>query len=471
MSMPTNPITRLTRRLALPGWSVLRFGFTLVAAALLAAAIVTGALVVFWIGVPLVVFVALAIRAWANSQRRVIGAQLAVDVPAPYRERDTGARLDQQALALVREASTWRDVAWLAIDATLGFAVNLLYLGVFGIAVYYLVQPLLLSTVFPSTPSPAVNDFGFYHFDTPAKTLMLVPFALACGVAWWRWGEMLLRWYSRLGVILLGPTAKTVLTARVSELRWARDQTVDHAAAELRRIERDLHDGAQARIAALSLTLGMAEELLRSARPEQAAALIGEAREACSEVLDEIRQLVRGIHPPVLADRGFSGALQAMALDHPLPVTVVDRLRDPLPDPVEAAAYFATNEVLTNITKHAEATEIRIVVDQFEREVHIEVYDDGRGGAQISPGGGLDGVKHRLAAFDGILEVLSPESGPTVVTMRIPIAPAGRAAPSRLGARWTSSSPKTTRCCATDSPGCSRHTTARSSRRSTTAPA
>ncbi|GAB4006086.1 hypothetical protein GCM10029992_55780 [Glycomyces albus] len=120
-----------------------------------------------------------------------------------------------------------------------------------------------------------------------------------------------------------------------------------------------------------------------------------------------------------------------MALDHPLPITVVDRIRDPMPAPVEAAAYFATNEVLTNITKHAEASQIRIVVDQFESEVRIEVYDNGRGGAAITPGGGLDGVKHRLAAFDGILEVLSPEAGPTVVTMHIPVAPAEQAAPNR----------------------------------------
>src|SRR5690606_32773673 len=146
-----------------------------------------------------------------------------------------------------------------------------------------------------------------------------------------------------LGSKLLGPTANALLTARVSELRESRDQTIDHAAAELRRIERDLHDGAQARIVALSLTLGMAEEMLRESRPEEASKLVAEARGTCSEVLDEVRHLVRGIHPPVLADRGFSGALQAMSLDHPLPVAVVDRLHSPLPAPVEAAAYFAVS--------------------------------------------------------------------------------------------------------------------------------
>jgi signal transduction histidine kinase len=418
MSMPANPITR---RLALPGWSVLRFSLTLVAAALLAAAVITGVFVIFWIGIPVAVAVLLAIRYWANSQRRIIGEQLGITIPAPYRLRPKG-RFDQQALWLIREAATWRDFAWLAIDATLGFLVNLLYLGVFSVAVYYLVQPLLLITVFHSAPTPFVNDFGFYDFDTPAETLMLVPLALACGVAWWRWGELFLRWYSHLGVLLLGPTANALLTARVSELRQARDQTADHAAAELRRIERDLHDGAQARIAALSLTLGMAEELLQHGRPDQAAALVGEARQACSDALEEIRQLVRGIHPPVLADRGFTGALQAMALDHPLPVSVVDRLGDKLPAPLEAAVYFATNEVLTNITKHAEASHVQVVVSRGDHSVVIEVRDDGVGGATFAPGGGLDGVRRRLAAFDGTVDVASPPGGPTTVTMTLPAA-------------------------------------------------
>lgn len=419
MSIPANPITR---RLALPGWSVLRFSLTLVAGVLLAAAIVTGVLVVFWVGIPVAVIVLLAIRFWANSQRRVIGEQLGVHIPVPYRPREKQRRFDQQALWLIREAATWRDFAWLAIDATLGFMVNLLYLGVFGIAVYYLVQPLLLVTIFHGAPSPFVNDFGFYEFDTPAKTLMLMPLALACGAAWWRWGELLLRSYAHLGVLLLGPTAKALLTERVTELRQARDQTADHAAAELRRIERDLHDGAQARIAALSLTLGMAEELLHRDRPDQAAALVGEARQACSDALTEIRDLVRGIHPPVLADRGLTGALQAMALDHPLPVSVVDRLVDKLPAPLEAAAYFATNEVLTNITKHAQATQVQVVVNRTENQVVIEVRDDGVGGATFTPGGGLDGVRRRLAAFDGTVSVDSPEGGPTLVTMTIPAA-------------------------------------------------
>ncbi|WP_162145925.1 sensor histidine kinase [Glycomyces tenuis] len=423
MSLPTNPITR---RIALLGWSIRRFSLTVAAAALLVFALLTGTLVVFWVGIPLTVAVILTIRGWANLQRRTIGAQLGIDIPEPYKPLPK-TRLDQRALALIRESATWRDVSWLAIDATLGLMVHLVYLGTFGLAVYYLVQPPLLATVLDSS-HPAVNDLRFYDFDTPAKTLLLVPLALGFGAAWWRWGELFLRWYAHLGAKLLGPTANALLTARVSALRESRDQTVDHAAAELRRIERDLHDGAQARIVALSLTLGMAEEMLSESRPAEAAKLVGEAREACSEALNDIRHLARGIHPPVLADRGFSGALHAMSLDHPLPVTVVDRLREQLPAPVEAAAYFAANEVLTNITKHAAATKVRVLVGHVDGELIVEIYDDGRGGATAAPGGGLDGVRRRLAAFDGTLAVVSPIGGPTVVTMKIPCAPSPVAA-------------------------------------------
>src|SRR5690606_36524190 len=156
---------------------------------------------------------------------------------------------------------------------------------------------------------------------------------------------------------------------------------------------------------------------------EEASKLVAEARGTCSEVLDEVRHLVRGIHPPVLADRGFSGALQAMSLDHPLPVAVVDRLHSPLPAPVEAAAYFAVSEILTNITKHAEATKVRVLVGHVDGELIVEIYDDGRGGAKAVPGGGLDGVRRRISAFDGTLTVVSPAGGPTVMTLKIPCAP------------------------------------------------
>src|SRR5690606_27385868 len=152
-----------------------------------------------------------------------------------------------------------------------------------------------------------------------------VPIGLLSLLLWWGLTPPILRGYARLSGKLLGPTGGASLAARVRHLTESRAEVVEAQAAELRRIERDLHDGAQARLVSLGMTLGMAEELLRT-DPDQAARLLAEAKEDSGRVLAELRSLVRGIHPPVLADRGLGGAVQALALAHPLPVTVSDQL-------------------------------------------------------------------------------------------------------------------------------------------------
>jgi signal transduction histidine kinase len=229
----------------------------------------------------------------------------------------------------------------------------------------------------------------------------------------------ILRGYARLSGRLLGPTGTATLAARVQELTESRAETVDAQAAELRRIERDLHDGAQARLVSLGMSIGMAEETMRT-DPEAAARLLAEAREDSGKALSELRQLVRGMHPPVLADRGISGAVQALALAHPLPVAVVDELPGRPPAPVESAAYFAIAETLTNVAKHARATSARVRLGYDQGRLQATVSDDGRGGARLAGGGGLHGVARRLSAFDGTFEVTSPTGGPTVITMQIP---------------------------------------------------
>jgi signal transduction histidine kinase len=208
----------------------------------------------------------------------------------------------------------------------------------------------------------------------------------------------------------------------VQQLASSRAETVDTQASELRRIERDLHDGAQARLVSLGMSLGLAEHLLAD-DPQAARRLLVEARESTSSALIELRDLVRGIHPPVLADRGLDGALQALALVNPVPTSVMIHLPGRLPAPVESAAYFAVAEALTNAIKHAEATRILITLDFLEEgtgRLSIVVSDDGRGGASIDAGTGLRGVERRLAAFDGTLVVDSPVGGPTEVRMLLP---------------------------------------------------
>ena len=196
---------------------------------------------------------------------------------------------------------------------------------------------------------------------------------------------------------------------------------VDHSAAELRRLERDLHDGAQARLVALSISLGMAEATFDE-DAEKARKLVQDARATTAAAIGDLRSVVRGIHPPVLADRGLGGAVQAIALDMAVPVDVVVRLPGRPPAPVESAVYFAVAECLANIGKHAQAEHAWIRVDHADGVLRAVVGDDGRGGADPTSGTGLRGVVRRLAAFDGTMSVSSPVGGPTVVHLEVPCA-------------------------------------------------
>ncbi|WP_329131049.1 sensor histidine kinase [Streptomyces sp. NBC_00670] len=226
---------------------------------------------------------------------------------------------------------------------------------------------------------------------------------------------------------LLAPTAQARLQARVARLAASRAETVDTQAGELRRIERDLHDGTQARLVALGMNLGLAEQLLQD-DPHTVRQLLAEARASATSALAELRNLVHGNHPPVLADRGLDGALRALALASPTPATVVTRLPDRLPAPVESAAYFAVAETLTNAIKHARAQRIDVIVECMPHPgttaglLTMRVSDDGRGGADPDGGTGLLGIARRLAAFDGTLTTVSPPGGPTERRMSLPCA-------------------------------------------------
>jgi signal transduction histidine kinase len=228
---------------------------------------------------------------------------------------------------------------------------------------------------------------------------------------------------------LLGPGPDPQLAGRVEQLTQARADAVDSAAAELRRVERDLHDGAQARLVALGMNLRAAERLI-PVSPEAAVALVAEAREASSLALTELRDLVRGIYPPVLADRGLGDAVRALALDTPIRTQTDVDLPGRLDFPVEAACYFAVAEVLTNAVKHSGArlVQIRLRHSAGPRpagpigSLRIEITDDGTGGADPANGTGLAGIERRLGTFDGILAVSSPPGGPTMIIMEVPCA-------------------------------------------------
>lgn len=209
------------------------------------------------------------------------------------------------------------------------------------------------------------------------------------------------------------------LARRVTRLTRTRADAVDTATVQLRRLERDLHDGAQARLVALGMSLRAAERLIPTS-PQAAMELIAEARENSVKVLDELRHLVRGICPPVLADRGLADAIRALALDTPLRTDVEVDLPSRPDLAVETACYFAVAEALTNAVKHSGARHIQIKIWYADGSMRITVIDDGCGGADPAAGSGLRGLERRLGQFDGVLAVNSPASGPTIIAIEVP---------------------------------------------------
>ena len=211
-----------------------------------------------------------------------------------------------------------------------------------------------------------------------------------------------------------------LLRERVDTLRGAQQRIIDAADAERRRIERDLHDGAQQRMVAVAVTLGLAEAQLAS-DPSQAARLIAQAREEAQLAVKELRELARGIHPALLSDRGLGAALEALASRAPIPVTVSGVPEAPLREPVEAAAYFVTAEALTNVAKYAQASEASVELGIEGDCLRVQIRDDGVGGADPSTGTGLRGLCDRVEALDGRLLVDSPPGGGTNVLVEIPL--------------------------------------------------
>jgi signal transduction histidine kinase len=209
------------------------------------------------------------------------------------------------------------------------------------------------------------------------------------------------------------------LTQRVDRLDRTRTDATDTAVAELRRIERDLHDGAQARLVAVGMSLRAAEQLMPTS-PEAALALIGEARETSSRALADLRDLVRGIYPPVLADRGLADAVRTLAMDTPMTVETDITLSAEPPMPIAAAVYFGIAEILTNAVRHSGADKVEIGIGHAGGLLRATIADDGVGGAEPANGTGLTGVERRLAAFDGILAVSSHPGGPTIIVIEVP---------------------------------------------------
>jgi signal transduction histidine kinase len=235
----------------------------------------------------------------------------------------------------------------------------------------------------------------------------------------WPLLAMLVTLGTHLALVLRRRPDRAALSERISVLESSRAGAVDVQDSDLRRIERDLHDGAQARLVALGMSIGMAEQKLAN-DVDGARELLAEARAGAGEALRELRDLARGIHPPVLADRGLEAAVRALAAGLPMNATVSVDLPSRPPGPVETAAYFVVAEALANAGKHAGATrvDVRAIADERGHLV-VEIQDNGHGGADPT-GRGLAGLRHRVQALDGTLSVVSPAGGPTTIRAELP---------------------------------------------------
>jgi signal transduction histidine kinase len=365
------------------------------------------------LGVPLVFIAIPVVRLLTGVERARAARLLGTPISSPYRPVRGG--LFARLTTVIADPATWRDLAWLVLHSLYGWLGLLsvaLWLGGFQTVLTplgYLFAPGLIR--------------GFQPFGLPIDSTSRALLAVPIGVAYLGLALVLSRplaiGEARLARWLLAPTAGALLARRVDDLTVSRAQAVDARAAELRRIERDLHDGAQARLVSLAMSLGMAEQVIHR-DPEAAGRLLAEARGSAGQALTELRDLVRGIHPPVLADRGLVGGLEALALQCPVPVDLDLAPVQRLAAPVESALYFAAAEALTNVAKHSDATHASLTLSIVEDNVCVEVRDDGRGGADPDGGSGLAGIRGRVAAFDGLLWVSSPPGGPTIVLVRVP---------------------------------------------------
>ncbi|CAM3910266.1 sensor histidine kinase [Janibacter anophelis] len=320
---------------------------------------------------------------------------------------------------LFLDQHSWRSTAYLALHAMWGTIVGWLTLAVLAQALLLIFVPLLGSRI----PDSGISIFGLIRIDgitqlAVAWTIALVTLVVMPLVAHLLTSVdvMFARW-------LLGRDERKVvehLTARVDTLTDSRREAVDSVEAERRRIERDLHDGPQQRMVSIAMTLGMAKEAIHR-DPEGAAQLVDEAHRSAKEAIVEMRHVARGIVPPILADRGLEAALPALAARSAVPVQVEVRDVGRLDPTTEAIAYFVVSEALTNVAKHSGATGGSVVVTKDDERLTAVVSDDGRGGADPTRGTGLTGLRQRVTAVDGTLEVTSPDGGPTTLTATLPL--------------------------------------------------
>jgi signal transduction histidine kinase len=368
-------------------------------------------LLITLVGLPILTAALYLARAAAQAERVRVRAFLGTDIRQPAYRAPKSNGLWHRLIAPFADRTTWKEVAYVWLVQPTLSVVN------FTVAVTAWAVPLWAITL----PLYAVR----WHSAAPqvwsGKTLdtwhEVIPVAIGGLVV-----LPLVPWIIR-GVAAFDRTVARwgLSQSKVAVLRETQARSVDIAMADRRQIERDLHDGAQQRLLALGMDLGMALERFDT-DPDGARGLVGDAHAELQRAIAELRNLARGIHPAVLTDRGLDAALSALAARSAVPVRLDIRLRERPPASVEATAYFIVAEALTNAARYANARHVDLRVRQNGEKLHIEVMDDGVGGAKERVGGGLAGLVDRANSVEGSLRVSSPQGGPTVVSADLPCA-------------------------------------------------
>jgi signal transduction histidine kinase len=361
------------------------------------------------IGIPVLAATLLLWRWGADTERERAALVLGAPIRRPRRPAPASERRLDRWLAPVRDRRTWRDLSYMLLLGPVGIVAGTIAITLWSAALAALLAPLFA----PSAPAGSpLDELGGGAIALAVAAIPLVALAaivtrgLAAGCA-------------AMAESLLASEDREELAQRISSLEATRLGAVDSADARLRRIERDLHDGAQHRLAYIAMELGRARAKLAS-DPGAADQLLAGAHDESKVAMRELRDLVRGIHPSVLSDRGLDAALSGLAERATVPVEIRGSVAERLPPAIETAAYYVVAETLTNVGRHSGATQAFVDVHRDDGELVLEIGDDGNGGARRRPGSGLEGLAQRVEALDGTLDVVSPPGGPTTIFARLP---------------------------------------------------
>jgi signal transduction histidine kinase len=389
------------------------FGVITFTVTLTGLALSIGLLPAFLLGLPVLVATVYLVHGMAIMERRRAMLFMDVDLPARPLVAKPGQSWVRRCAALTVSPEFWKEACYSLLLLPLGVISGSLVLSFWSVAVAGVLLPVYVDRL------PGGNAFSWLHWSNSVE----VAAGFATGVVFVFLSRVLTTGLAAahvaLASALLTPSQNDALRAQVSQLTQTRARVVDAADAERRRIERDLHDGAQQQLVSLAMNLGRAKAKFDS-DPEGAKELVTQAHQEAKDSITELRNVVRGVHPAVLTDRGLDAALSALAARSPVPVRLdVDVRGRPSPT-IEAVAYFVVSESLTNIARHSGATHAAVHIEGDGDRLLVSVSDDGHGGATESPGGGLAGLRDRVAAVDGTFRLKSSPASGTTVTVEVP---------------------------------------------------